>query len=422
MIRRRFKHFMPERVELSANGDEQLLSVSEYYGVKPRAEAFDSEAAEGRASSLEGYRIVRTGDFVMNYMLAWKGAYGVSTYDGIVSPAYAVYEIDDRSVDRRYIHHRLRSDVMRSEFRARSKGIIESRLRLYPDAFLAMEMDLPDIKEQKAIADFLDRETARIDQLIDKKQLLVELLSKKEKATVKLHTLGQYGQRNRKPSKAIWLPELPADWPAQRCAQIFLNLDHKRIPLNAEQRADLENIYPYYGASGVIDYVDQYLFDGDNILVGEDGANLVMQSTPIAFKASGKYWVNNHAHIIHPRFGILEYWVHALNQVPYEIFVTGSAQPKLTSEALGNIVLPCPPIGEQRQIVNIIEEKCRTLVALLHPVKSSIDRLREFRSALITAAVTGQMDVTMWRKRGNTDIRLDQIEAEFGRSNPEAAQ
>lgn len=72
--------------------------------------------------------------------------------------------------------------------------------------------------------------------------------------------------------------------------------------------------------------------------------------------------------------------------------------------------------------MNIIEEKCRTLVALLHPVKSSIDRLREFRSALITAAVTGQMDVTMWRKRGNTDIRLDQIEAEFGRSNPEAAQ
>ncbi len=87
MIRRRFKFFMPERNEFSTEGEETLLSVSEYYGVKPRSEAFDTDAAEGRAASLEGYRRVKAGDSVMNYMLARKGAYGVSDHDGIASPA-----------------------------------------------------------------------------------------------------------------------------------------------------------------------------------------------------------------------------------------------------------------------------------------------------------------------------------------------
>jgi type I restriction enzyme S subunit len=179
VIRRRFKYFMPERNELSTTGEEILLSVSEYYGVKPRSEAFDADAAEGRASSLEGYRKVKAGDFVMNYMLAWKGAYGVSDHDGIVSPAYAVYKIDPIYAEQRFIHHRLRSEHMRSVFRARSKGIIESRLRLYPDAFLSMELELPNLDSQKAIAVFLDRETPRIDQLIEKKQRLLALINEK---------------------------------------------------------------------------------------------------------------------------------------------------------------------------------------------------------------------------------------------------
>ena len=169
-------------------------------------------------------------------------------------------------------------------------------------------------------------------------------------------------------------------------------------------------MYPYYGASGIIDAVDDYLFDGDTILVGEDGANLVMQSTPIAFKASGKYWVNNHAHILTPRFGDFDYWIHALNEVPYEVFVTGSAQPKLTSAVFGNIRLPVPPVEEQTQIASKIEIMGARVNAAIEPVRASVERLKEFRSALITAAVTGQIDVATWGKQGQADRRLDEIE------------
>lgn len=274
---------------------------------------------------------------------------------------------------------------------------------------------IPHLATQRQIADFLDRETARIDLLIEKKQRLVALLGEKYKAEKKRLVFDLDNQSvERSASTVSWFPDLPKHWPFMRCAHIFNNLDHRRIPLSSEERGDLAKIYPYYGASGIIDAVDDYLFDGDTILVGEDGANLVMQSTPIAFKASGKYWVNNHAHILTPRLGNFDYWIHALNQVPYEVFVTGSAQPKLTSAVLGNIRLPVPPNDEQAEIARKIETMGQRVNTAIEPIRASIDRLKEYRSALITAAVTGQIDVSTYAKSGTPDRRLDAIQEEMG--------
>lgn len=191
MVSYRFKRFLRERNEFSKTGEETLLSVSEFYGVKPRSLAFAHEEHESRAESLEGYRIVKAGDLVMNYMLAWKGAYGISDHDGIVSPAYAVFDVDERFVDRRFLHHRTRSDDMKALFRSGSKGIIESRLRLYPDSLLATFVDLPDLATQKQIADFLDAETARIDALIAKKQRLLTVLDERLDQLVRASVTGQ---------------------------------------------------------------------------------------------------------------------------------------------------------------------------------------------------------------------------------------
>lgn len=124
----RYKHLMRERAEFSVTGDESLLSVSEYFGVRPRDETINDEELLTRAESLIGYRRVNCGDLVMNYMLAWKGAYGVSEYDGIVSPSYSVFEIDQLRANLRYLHHRLRSNQTQALFRAASKGIIEGNV------------------------------------------------------------------------------------------------------------------------------------------------------------------------------------------------------------------------------------------------------------------------------------------------------
>ena len=104
-----------------------------------------------------------------------------------------------------------------------------------------------------------------------------------------------------------WLGMIPKHWVVKKLRYVFHNLNATRVPLSAEERGVMENkIYDYYGASGVIDKVDNYLFDEKTILIGEDGANLFTRSKRLSFIAEGKYWVNNHAHIIKPRNGSIQ--------------------------------------------------------------------------------------------------------------------
>ena len=151
--------------------------------------------------------------------------------------------------------------------------------------------------------------------------------------------------------------------------------------------------YPYYGASGIIDYVEDYIFDEPLILVAEDGANLYSRSTPLAFVAAGKYWVNNHAHILKPRDDMVRYWVHVLASIEFYPWISGSAQPKLTSESLGSISLPVPPVRERNEILVFNDRVTGRLDPLIGKVRDAIDRLKELRSSLISAAVTGKIDV-----------------------------
>ena len=124
--------------------------------------------------------------------------------------------------------------------------------------------------------------------------------------------------------------ELPEGWAWTRLESALVNRDSERIPVSVADRERLEKIYDYYGASGIIDKVDDYLFDKPLLLIGEDGANLLMRSKPIAFLARGKYWVNNHAHVLD---GIseqyLKYVALFINSISLAPYVTGTAQPKM---------------------------------------------------------------------------------------------
>ena len=151
--------------------------------------------------------------------------------------------------------------------------------------------------------------------------------------------------------------EIPENWCWVRFGTALVNRDAERIPLSVAQREKLQKKYDYYGASGVIDKVDQYLFDKPLLLIGEDGANLLLRSKPIAFIASGQYWVNNHAHVIDSVGGVdlrfIALFINAINLAPY---VTGTAQPKMNQEKLNSILVPLPPVAEQHRIVIAFEE------------------------------------------------------------------
>ena len=147
--------------------------------------------------------------------------------------------------------------------------------------------------------------------------------------------------------------EIPQSWCWARFGTIMINRDFERIPLSVSQRQNLDKIYDYYGASGVIDKVDKYLFDKDLLLIGEDGANLINRSTPIAFVASGKYWVNNHAHVLDVCGGMRLYYIALfINAISLVDYVTGTAQPKMNQEKMNSILVAVPPKDEQTRIIN----------------------------------------------------------------------
>ena len=158
-------------------------------------------------------------------------------------------------------------------------------------------------------------------------------------------------------------PHIPIhpDWPKRALGSLAQNLDSRRIPITQGDRK--EGPYPYYGASGIVDHVADFIFDEDILLISEDGANLLARSTPIAFSVSGKCWVNNHAHVLKFSQPATQKFVEVyLNSISIAEFVTGAAQPKLNQQALNGIPIPIPTdIATQQAIVAEIEAE-QTLV------------------------------------------------------------
>jgi type I restriction enzyme, S subunit len=151
--------------------------------------------------------------------------------------------------------------------------------------------------------------------------------------------------------------EIPESWVWVRLGIISINRDGNRVPISQKDREIKKKIYPYYGASGIIDKIDGYTHDGKFLLIGEDGANLRAKSTPIAFLASGKIWVNNHAHVLeYFDDALLKYMIYCLNILNINPFISGGFQPKLSQGYLNIIPIPLPPLSEQQRIVAKIEE------------------------------------------------------------------
>jgi type I restriction enzyme S subunit len=185
------------------------------------------------------------------------------------------------------------------------------------------------------------------------------------------------------------LGRIPKDWKIGKLSDLAINHDGKRIPLKQSDRDKMEGIYPYYGASGVIDWVDNYLFEGDYVLLGEDGENVVSRQLPLAFRASGKFWVNNHAHIYEPLPNVdIRFLTVLLEHTDYSPLISGSAQPKLTQEALNRLYLRIPPPEEQKSIAEILD----TIDSTIAHTSSLIAKLKQMKAGLLHDLLTRGLD------------------------------
>lgn len=169
-----------------------------------------------------------------------------------------------------------------------------------------------------------------------------------------------------------------SEWKEYSILEFVEILNHKRIPLSSMERAKKKGTYPYYGASGIIDYVDNYIFDGDHVLISEDGENLKSRNTPIAFIASGQFWVNNHAHIVKGKKDyhnkLIVYYLQNLDLNP---FLTGAVQPKLNKAALISIPFFLPSDEDEQTAIVSVLSSLDDKIDLLHRQNASLEKMAE---------------------------------------------
>lgn len=202
---RKAKFLWKESFAVSETGKEELLSVSQYDGVLPAK-------ADTRSESLKGYKKVSENDLVINIMLAWLGGLGVSKYEGLVSPAYCTYKLIHDS-DPRFLHYLYKTPLYLAEFARHSTGVVPSRWRMYTDDFGQVLTLLPPIKEQKAISNYLDATTSKIDAAIAQQQKMIDLLNERKQIIINnAVTKGLDPNVKMKPSGIDWIGDIPEHW------------------------------------------------------------------------------------------------------------------------------------------------------------------------------------------------------------------
>ena len=168
-------------------------------------------------------------------------------------------------------------------------------------------------------------------------------------------------------------PEFKGEWEKCKLEECVVFLDGKRKPIKSSERVSEQKLYPYYGASGIIDYIDDYLFDGKFILLSEDGANILDRNYRVAFIAEGKIWVNNHAHVLQSNDNIdINFIAEKLESLDYSIYNTGTTMPKLNQEVCRNIPLWLPPTEEQVKIgtlLSLLNERITTQSKIIEDLK-----------------------------------------------------
>ena len=176
-------------------------------------------------------------------------------------------------------------------------------------------------------------------------------------------------------------PEFSGEWGKCKLEDCVDFLDGLRKPIKSEDRKCEMGLYPYYGASGIIDYIDEYIFDGDYILLSEDGANILDRNYRVAFLAKGKIWVNNHAHVLLPHTNIdIDFLSEALERLNYAVYNTGTTMPKLNQEVCRTIGLYIPPIKEQNKIgalLSLLNERIATQNKIIEKLESLIKGLSQ---------------------------------------------
>ena len=346
----------------------------------------------------------------MNIMLAWNGSYAVSNYEGMISPAYCVFDFRGKSI-KQYYHYLLRLSGYSEAFKTRSKGIIDSRLRLYPESFYKFSTIIPPLAEQQAIADYLDRRCSEIDELIAlQEEMITKLQSYKQSVITEAVTRGLDKNVPLKDSDIDWIGKIPEHWnctafkrlllepmqyganePAEECD--YNNPRYIRITDIKEDRTlrddtfkslPLEKAKDYILSKGDLLFARSGATVGKTFLYNEDNA-ACFAGYLIKAKCNKKKLVPNFV-FYYTLSNIYQKWKNS-------IFIQSTIQ-NIGADKYSSMPIIVPPLAEQQAIADYLDQRCSEIDELIALKQQKIEKLKEYKKSLIFECVTGKRKVS----------------------------
>ena len=386
-----------ENTDKTETGDEELLSLSQYTGISRKKDA--AKIGMFEAESTVGYKKVHPGQFVMNIMLAWNGSYAVSEFEGIISPAYCVFDFISKD-EKMYYNYLWRLSMYQGAFKTKSRGIIDSRLRLYPNKFLPFPTICPPLSEQRSIVSFLDAKCGKIDEWVTKKQKEVEHLQElKQRVIADAVTRGLNPHVKMKATNIPWLKEIPEHWEMRKMKYLFDERSEKNHPdepmLSATQSEGVILQSKYQGRVVVVNTG----FEGLKLVkVGDFVIHLRSFQGGIEY-AHDRGIISSAYTILNPKYPEYSaYYKRLFKSSSFidllKICVTGIREGQnINYSKLKQFSIPVPPLSEQKQIVSYLDAKCAKIDKLIAHITKEIERIKEYKQRLISDVVTGQIKV-----------------------------
>lgn len=317
----------------------------------------------GHPSDVSGDKLeFKKGDVIFGRRRAYQRKLALADRDGICSAHAMVLRARPDVIRPDFLPFFIQSDTFMDRAISISVGSLSPTVNW--KTLAVQEFSLPPLEEQKRMAEILWAADEAVNSYSQAYASLFQAKANIVKSFCEYDLLNKNGKK----------------WSTVPLVETCIFFDEKRKPLKSSDRKKIQGQYPYYGASGIIDWVNDYIFDDEFILLGEDGANIVDRSSPLAFKVDGKIWVNNHAHVIKPKSNMnIDFLVNYLESISYRSYTTGTAQPKITKSSCQKIPVPLPPLEKQKEIAHIFN----SLDFNADMMKKTIVHLKQVSSYLI---------------------------------------
>lgn len=415
----RIKNLFVEIDERSETGEEELLSVSHYTGVTKKRDSLENEDDFiSNAKTLVGYKKVTENDLVSNIMLAWNGSLGISKYDGITSPAYCVYRIKGDN-NPHYYGYLFSTGIMKAEFRKKSFGIIDSRLRLYSDKFFSILVAVPPKDEQDQIVNYIKAKSKKIKHFVQKKQAFIELLKEQRQAIIsRAVTKGINPDITLKDSGIQWLGDIPEYWEVRRLASFGSfskggNVSKGDLVENGEKAVILYgDIYTKYefSVSSLVNRISNEIAERATLIVygdllftgsGEDKNDI---GKCVVYLGDDEAYAGGDVIIFRQNEFNPQFVSYSQNSIyaKYQKNITskGDIIVHQYGSKLKNVLMPYPPSKEeQAQIVSFIKIETAKIDQAIAKAEKEIELIKEYREAMIAEAILGKLDVKVHTKK-----------------------